>query len=61
MEELDARDLGPLLICECDFALADSLGIELKRSKTRMQGDGAGLFNAEHLVFDLMISKVKFI
>ena len=40
MEELNARDLGPLLICNCDFALADGLGLELKREKTCMKGDG---------------------
>ncbi|MEX0583934.1 MAG: L-2-amino-thiazoline-4-carboxylic acid hydrolase [Sneathiella sp.] len=40
MEELGARDLGPLLICNCDFALAEGLGLELKREKTCMKGDG---------------------
>ncbi|MZR31688.1 L-2-amino-thiazoline-4-carboxylic acid hydrolase [Sneathiella litorea] len=40
MEELEARDLGPLLICNCDFALAEGLGLELKREKTCMKGDG---------------------
>lgn len=40
MDDLDARDLGPLLICNCDYALADGLGLELKREKTCMKGDG---------------------
>ena len=40
MEELGARDLGPLLVCNCDFALAEGLGLELKREKTCMKGDG---------------------
>lgn len=40
MEELEARDLGPLLICNCDYALAEGLGLELKREKTCMKGDG---------------------
>ena len=40
MEEVDARDLGPLLICNCDFSLAEGLGLELKREKTCMKGDG---------------------
>ncbi|WP_340150584.1 L-2-amino-thiazoline-4-carboxylic acid hydrolase [uncultured Sneathiella sp.] len=40
MEQLEARDLGPLLICNCDFALAEGLGLELKREKTCMKGDG---------------------
>lgn len=40
MEEMEARDLGPLLICNCDYALAEGLGLELKREKTCMKGDG---------------------
>ena len=40
MDDLGARDLGPLLVCNCDFALADGLGLELKREKTCMKGDG---------------------
>lgn len=40
MDELNARDLGPLLVCNCDFALADGLGLELTRKKTCMKGDG---------------------
>ena len=40
MEDMGARDLGPLLICNCDFALAEGLGLELKREKTCMKGDG---------------------
>ena len=39
-EKLTARDLGPLLICNCDFALAKGIGLELKREKTCMKGDG---------------------
>ena len=40
MDEMDARDLGPLLVCNCDYALADGLGLELTRKKTCMKGDG---------------------
>jgi hypothetical protein len=40
MDDINARDLGPLLICDCDYALADGLGLELKREKTCMKGDG---------------------
>ncbi|WP_334129833.1 L-2-amino-thiazoline-4-carboxylic acid hydrolase [Sneathiella sp.] len=40
MNDLGARDLGPLLICNCDFALAEGLGLELRREKTCMKGDG---------------------
>lgn len=40
MEQIGARDLGELLICNSDFAMADQLGLELKRSKTCMNGDG---------------------
>ena len=40
MESIGARDLGELLICNSDFAMADELGLELTRSKTCMAGDG---------------------
>jgi hypothetical protein len=38
MEELDATDLGHLLICEGDYAPALRAGMELTRTQTRMQG-----------------------
>jgi hypothetical protein len=38
MQELDAMDLGYLLICQGDFAAAYASGMELTRSQTRMQG-----------------------
>lgn len=38
MDELEARDLGPLLICNLDFPAAARLGMELDRSQTRMEG-----------------------
>jgi hypothetical protein len=40
MEQIGARDLGPLLICDGDFAMADELGLNLERTKTCMAGDG---------------------
>ncbi|WP_421759979.1 L-2-amino-thiazoline-4-carboxylic acid hydrolase [Devosia sp.] len=40
MEQIGARDLGELLICNGDFAMADELGLRLERSKTCMNGDG---------------------
>lgn len=40
MEQIGARDLGELLICNGDFAMADELGLKLERSKTCMNGDG---------------------
>ena len=40
MERIGARDLGALLICDSDFAMADELGLKLERTKTCMQGDG---------------------
>lgn len=40
MERIGARDLGPMLICEVDFALADGMGIELSRTQTCMQKSG---------------------
>ena len=40
MESIGARDLGTLLICDSDFAMADELGLRLTRTKTCMAGDG---------------------
>ena len=40
MERIGARDLGQLLICDGDFAMADELGLKLERTKTCMNGDG---------------------
>jgi hypothetical protein len=40
MEQIGARDLGELLICNSDFAMADQLGLRLERTKTCMNGDG---------------------
>jgi hypothetical protein len=40
MEQIGARDLGQLLICDGDFAMADELGLKLDRTKTCMNGDG---------------------
>ncbi|HQZ12250.1 MAG TPA: L-2-amino-thiazoline-4-carboxylic acid hydrolase [Devosia sp.] len=40
MEKLGARDLGQLLICDGDFAMADQLGLKLDRTKTCMNADG---------------------
>ena len=40
MERIGARDLGQLLICDGDFAMADELGLELERTTTCMAGDG---------------------
>jgi hypothetical protein len=40
MDSIGARDLGELLICNGDFAMADELGLELERTKTCMAGDG---------------------
>ena len=40
MEQIGARDLGTLLICDGDFAMADELGLRLERTKTCMAGDG---------------------
>lgn len=39
MESIGARDLGQLLICDGDFAMADELGLKLERTKTCMAGD----------------------
>ena len=38
MEELGGRDFGHLLICSEDFSSAKQLGMDLSRTKTRMQG-----------------------
>ena len=38
MEELDALDLGPYLICDHDFAPALRVGMTLTRTQTCMQG-----------------------
>jgi hypothetical protein len=40
MERIGARDLGQLLICDGDFAMADELGLKLERTTTCMAGDG---------------------
>ena len=40
MESIGARDLGELLICNGDFAMADELGLRLERTTTCMAGDG---------------------
>ena len=40
MESIGARDLGQLLICDGDFAMADELGLTLERNTTCMGGDG---------------------
>lgn len=38
MADMDATDIGTLLICNGDFADALKIGMELKRTQTRMQG-----------------------
>ena len=38
MKALDAQDLGPHLICNVDFQMAETLGLELRRTKTCMTG-----------------------
>lgn len=38
MDALDARDLGPFLLCNSDFEAAAQLGMTLERTQTRMQG-----------------------
>jgi len=38
MERLGARDIGHLLICNQDYAMADAMGLELTRTQTCMQG-----------------------
>lgn len=40
MQRIGARDLGQLLICDGDFAMADELGLTLERTTTCMAGDG---------------------
>jgi hypothetical protein len=40
MDRIGARDLGQLLICDGDFAMADELGLTLERTTTCMAGDG---------------------
>lgn len=39
MEKIGARDLGPLLACDADFAFAEGMGATLERTKTLMKGD----------------------
>lgn len=38
MEKMDALDIGHLLICNLDFAMAERAGLELRRTQTCMQG-----------------------
>ena len=38
MKALDAQDLGPHLICNVDFPMAETMGLELRRTKTCMTG-----------------------
>ncbi len=38
MEDLGARDIGHLLICNLDYAVAARAGMDLTRSQTQMQG-----------------------
>lgn len=38
MEDLGAKDLGPLLMCGLDYDMADVLGLELDRQTTIMKG-----------------------
>ena len=38
MEEMGARDIGQLLICNLDYPVAARLGMDLQRSQTQMQG-----------------------
>ena len=38
MDELGARDIGHLLLCNLDYAGAAQLGMALERTQTRMQG-----------------------
>ena len=38
MKELNALDLGPLLLCNADFICAEEMGMELKRTQLCMQG-----------------------
>ena len=38
MEDLGARDVGHLLICNLDYPMAARTGMELSRTQTQMQG-----------------------
>ncbi|MEM6709624.1 MAG: L-2-amino-thiazoline-4-carboxylic acid hydrolase [Pseudomonadota bacterium] len=38
MTELDAQDIGHLLLCDNDYAAAERIGMSLERSQTIMQG-----------------------
>ncbi|MEM1433001.1 MAG: L-2-amino-thiazoline-4-carboxylic acid hydrolase [Pseudomonadota bacterium] len=38
MDELGARDIGHLLICNLDYPAAAQIGMDLERTQTRMQG-----------------------
>ena len=40
MDEMGARDIGHLLICNRDYPAAAKIGMNLTRSQTRMQGAG---------------------
>ena len=40
MKSIGADDLGELLICDGDYAMADELGLTLERTTTCMAGDG---------------------
>ena len=40
MKSIGAEDLGELLICDGDFAMADQLGLDLERTTTCMAGQG---------------------
>ncbi|RYE84864.1 MAG: hypothetical protein EOP19_10620 [Hyphomicrobiales bacterium] len=40
MKGIGAQDLGELLICDGDFAMADELGLTLERTTTCMAGQG---------------------
>lgn len=40
MKSIGAEDLGELLICNSDFAMADQLGLKLERTTTCMAGQG---------------------
>jgi len=40
MKSVGAQDLGELLICDGDFAMADELGLDLERTTTCMAGQG---------------------
>ena len=40
MKSIGADDLGELLICDGDYAMADELGLDLERTTTCMAGQG---------------------